>query len=146
MFISYETRLQDPADSNDKAIVQKYKFFIKYLKDTWLERCKDGMINYVQERRQEWTNKSIESYHCRLQNQLTKNPSLQQFIFELQKEEKHFSEKYFECLKYGGLFHKKENQKRKIDKKSQTPLKIFVKLTSEELVTTNPSSNSLKKK
>ena len=35
-----------------------------------------------------WTGNALESYHRRLQARLTKNPSIKQFVLELQKEGK----------------------------------------------------------
>jgi len=143
LIMNYEVRYNDPTDLNDKTLIQKYKSFVKYLKDTWLEKYKDGMIDYAKEAREEWTNNSIESYHRRLQQQLTKNPSLHQFMLKLQQEEKYFCEKYFECIKYGGAFHKRGNLKRKNDMKSATPPKLSTSL--ENPTTKSNFSSSFKK-
>jgi len=80
---------------------KKYTSFINYIKNTWLPRFNDGMLNYAHRDREEWTNNAIESYHRRLQQKLTKHPNIQQFVLELQNEEQYFSNKFVECLRYG---------------------------------------------
>jgi len=37
-----------------------------------MPRFNDGMLNYAKQNRGEWTNNSIESYHKRFQEKLTK--------------------------------------------------------------------------
>jgi len=97
---------------------KKYFSFINYLKNTWLPRYHDGMLNYSQRDRVEWTNNALERYHQRLQSKVTKNPSAEQFIHELQIEEKYYLDKYLESLTYGhGLNKESQRLKRKREEK-----------------------------
>ena len=69
------------------------------------------MLNYAKTNRKEWTNNGLERYHQRLQQKLTKNPSMQLFFNEIQAEEKYFLDRYFECLKYGNPNNKHQSKK-----------------------------------
>ena len=79
-----------------------------------------------------------------MQKELTKYPSLQNFIFELQKEEKVFREKLFQSVTYGGILYKKTSKKRKGNNISPTPTKLLPTTTSENSNNHNHVSNPFK--
>ena len=102
-------------------INEKYVSFIIYIKNTWVPRFREGMLNYAQKEKKEWTNNAIERYHQRLQQKLPKNPSTQLFFNEIQQEEKYYLERHLECLKYGNPNNKqKTSMKRKIENISKS--------------------------
>lgn len=97
------------------------------------------MLSYSQTEPTEWTNNAVESYHRRLQLRLTKNPTIQQFVTELQREEKYYSDKYFELFKYGNLnTNGHETKKRKAEKISKEPLQSTITDLSHSIIITPP--------
>ena len=123
----------DGQDKSETQIIdEKYRAFIVYIRNTWLPRYQDGMINYALKAPDEWTNNALESYHRRLQARLTKNPSIKQFVLELQKEEKMFSDKYFEAIRYNITSKKEPTSKKKSKLRPRTPLRSTTTIVDSE--------------
>jgi len=141
---TYRLKIIDPNNSEEQKINdEKYHSFILYLKNTWFTKFADGMLNYNQVHKNEWTNNALESFHRRLQQNLTKNPSMRQFIQQLQNEEKYFCDKYFENLKYGLSFGKKPSLRRKFDQITPEPTTTTSSISLS--LTQNYSTEDLKK-
>ena len=71
--LKYNIEYDDPnKNKEEKDNIKKFKEFVVYIKNNWLEKYDDGMLDYANKNKTEWTNNAVESYHCRLQKKLTK--------------------------------------------------------------------------
>lgn len=125
-------------DKETQATNNKFLSFILYIKNTWIQRYKEGMLSYSTKDKAEWTNNALERYHQRLQQQLTKNPSIQKFITEIQEEEKYFRDKYFQSFTYGSSFDRETRNLKRKEKPGQSSTSTKSLFTLENEVNFEP--------
>jgi len=55
-----------------KSDINNFCKYISYLRKTWIPLHLNGMIDYIQVNREEWTNNAIEGYNNKIQEKFTK--------------------------------------------------------------------------